>query len=922
MKRICTLIGLILLLCDSSFSQEFGGFPPSTKWKQINSDTVRVIFTQGAEWQAQRIATLIHKTASDTSLALGNRLRKINVLLQSKTTLANGYVALAPFRSEFFLVPGTNAFDFGNLPWYEALAIHEYRHVHQYNNFRNGISKVMSLIFGEQGQALANALTIPDWFFEGDAVHAETALTSQGRGRLPYFLSGYNSLWLEGKNYNWQKLRNGSLKDYVPHHYQLGYLMNNYGYLKYGNDFWSNVTKDASAFKGLFYPFQKAVKKYSGVNYKTFRKEAIDYYSSNLKNEKQQPQSNPKTVTSYYYPQYISADSLLYLKSAYNKIPAFYLRDSNGEEKISLQNISSEDWFSYRNGKIAYTAYSTNPRWGLVDYSDIVILDIKTKSQKRITSKQRYYNPDFSPSGNKIVAVKITDSVLSELHVINNESGDVKKFTNGYNYYINPRFADERRVIVSIRTPDSKVSLQILDTESGIYETLIPESYNTISTPFIAGNRVYFTSNASGNDEVYELHLQQKKIYRLTNGFTGNYFASAMGDTIVWSHYTTAGLELRKQAISTLTKTEITSSDLIKKIYQYPVANENNILSTRTERSGTKRYEKSTGFFNFHSWAPDYTDPEFTFSLYGNNILNTVSNELFYRYNINETSHGIGWNTSYGGWYPKINAGVEYTYNRSVQTTSAIVDLDQFEARIGYDIPLNFTKGKLFKYLDFGTNYVFNRSAATGFYKDSFAAQQFSYMHHFISWSHFLPKARQHIYPKFGYSLTPAYRNRFGETGHQFVTDAHLFLPSIANHSFIISGSFQDTDTSNRIFSNRFANSRGYDEYYFSRMWKLGGDYHFPIIYPDLGFANIIYFQRVRGNVFYDHTMVYSNDKLDTRQLRSTGFEIFFDTRWWNQLPISFGFRMSHLLDNGFNNRDTKGSNYFEFILPLDLIPD
>ena len=68
------------------------------------------------------------------------------------------------------------------------------------------------------------------------------------------------------------KLRNGSLKDYVPDHYNLGYLLVNYGYEKYGLDFWGKVTKDASAFKGLFYPFQKAIKRHAGVNYQTFPK--------------------------------------------------------------------------------------------------------------------------------------------------------------------------------------------------------------------------------------------------------------------------------------------------------------------------------------------------------------------------------------------------------------------------------------------------------------------------------------------------------------------------------------------------------------------------------------------------------------------------------------------------------------------------
>ncbi|MBD0279006.1 MAG: hypothetical protein ICV81_13760, partial [Flavisolibacter sp.] len=262
----------LVFLSSTSLGQNFGAFPAHTKWRQINSDTVRVIYTAGAEEQAQRIATIIHKMAGQHPVPIGNRMRKINVVLHSNTTLANGYVALGPFRSEYYLIPGADVFEFGNLPWNEQLAVHEYRHVQQYNNFNHGLSRVFSILFGEEGQALANALTIPDWFFEGDAVYAETAFTQQGRGRLPHFFNGYNSLWKEGKQYSWMKLRNGSYKDFVPNHYYLGFLLTNYGYLKYGPKFWQKVTRDASGFRGLVYPFQQAVKRYSGEKYKDFRR--------------------------------------------------------------------------------------------------------------------------------------------------------------------------------------------------------------------------------------------------------------------------------------------------------------------------------------------------------------------------------------------------------------------------------------------------------------------------------------------------------------------------------------------------------------------------------------------------------------------------------------------------------------------------
>ena len=928
MNRILVLL-MLLLTGQFLSAQQFGGFPPSTHWKQINTDTARIIFTPGAEWQAQRIATLIHQAAADTPFSLGSQLRKINIVLQSRTTLANGYVALAPYRSEYYLIPSSNVFDFGNLPWYENLAVHEYRHVQQYNNFRHGLSKGFYYLFGEQGLAFANAITVPDWFFEGDAVHSETALTQQGRGRLSFFLSGYNSLWLEKRNYSWLKLRNGSLKDYVPDHYQLGYLLVNYGYLKYGDDFWKNITGDAADFKGLFYPFQKAVKKYAGVDYQTFRKQAFEYYKKQLGNEKivaakREEASHEKTVSDHFYPQYISNDSLLYLKSAYNKIPAFYIRTGEGEHRLAQRSISSEDWFSYRNGKIAYTAYSTSARWGLVDYSDIRVLDIATHREHRLTRKARYYTPDLSPSGERIIAVRITDSLETELQVLNTTDGTLLQSIRGTGgqFYSNPRFVDENRVIAGVRTSDSRMSLQLLDLSSNTWSQLIPYSYHSISLPFVRNDTVYFTANFFGNDDVYALKLSDKKIYQLTRRFTGTYFPSSTNDSLVFSFFTSHGLALETEPLSKALWAEVRPELLADHQPLFPVALHRPLLPMRTERYSVKRYDKSTGLFNFHSWAPNYDDPEFTFSLYGDNILNTFSNEIYYRYNQDENSHGIGWNSSYGGLFPLINAGAEYTFHRSIKTVASTINFEEVETRIGYSIPLSFSQGKTYKLLNFGSNFVYNHQQATGLYKDSLKAANAFYLHHFISWAQYLPMAIQHIYPKFGYTLNAAHRHLLDRKGYQFIGSGQLFLPSFGNHSIVLAGTFQQTDTNNTVFSNRFANSRGYTDFYFSRMWKLGANYHFPIFYPDFGLGSIVYFQRLRGNAFYDYTRVYSRNKTQSRNLRSVGGELYFDTKWWNQLPVSFGFRVSHLLDNGFAAGDRKGTNFFEFIVPVNLIPN
>ncbi|HEY0059280.1 MAG TPA: hypothetical protein VGB56_09095, partial [Flavisolibacter sp.] len=125
MFRQSVIIAIYVLMWTSATqAQQFGAFPPNTKWKQINTDTARIIYAPSAELQAQKVAGLVHRMAQTDTSAYG--FQKINIVLHNRTTLANGYVGLAPYRSEFYLVPGGSLFDFGNLPWHEQLAIHEY----------------------------------------------------------------------------------------------------------------------------------------------------------------------------------------------------------------------------------------------------------------------------------------------------------------------------------------------------------------------------------------------------------------------------------------------------------------------------------------------------------------------------------------------------------------------------------------------------------------------------------------------------------------------------------------------------------------------------------------------------------------------------------------------------------------------------
>jgi len=921
------LTGFFLLCTTLTKAQQFGGFPPSTKWQQIKTDTARIIFETPVDSQAQNIAAIVHQANRINPNPLGDKIRRINIVLHKNTTLANGYVALGPFRSEYYLIPGSNIFEFGSTPWQQTLAVHEYRHVHQYSNFNRGISRVAAFLFGQEGQAAFNAISIPDWFFEGDAVHSETIQTFQGRGRAPQFYNGFKALWREGRDYSWMKLRNGSLKDFVPDHYPLGYLLVNYGYEKYGPDFWRKVTNDALSLRGFFGFFGGSIKRYSGTTWPKFRNEALEFYKHEVSTRRDAVKKR-ETVTNYLFPQQISTDSLLYLKSSYRHLPAFYVQDKTGEHRIKLQNITSEDWFSYRNGTIAYTTYNTSARWSLLNYSDIVLLDIVTKKEEQITSKGKYFTPDISPDGERILAVAFNDSLKSELHLLSRDGNVIKRISAPSNaLYVHPRFTSNDEYIVAVRSANSTMYLQRGSLATGTTENIIVPGAATIGYPFVQGNKLYFVSSQSGNDDLYELDLAGKlpvqQIRQLTSTQTGNYYPNVLNDTLVWSQFTSNGYRLQKQALSSIKAIQLNGADVSKRVVPFKIALQDapNVLAQSGRNFPTSEYKKTSGLFNVHSWRPNYTDPEITYSLYSDNVLNTFSNELFYRYNINETSHGVGFNSFYGGLFPVLNAGIEYTFDRTIETTQRTYTLNQLEARVGYSIPLTFTSGKMHKNLNFGSNYVYNQIRPTGDNRNESINRTASYLSHFISYAQQLPKAVQHIYPKFAYTVNLQYRHLLNNGGYQSLGGASLYLPSIRNHSIVLAANIQQTDTSNITFSNRFANARGYNDYYFSRMWRLSGNYHMPLIYPDAGIPGIVYFLRVRSNFFYDYARVYSNDKTRFANQRSFGGELYFDTRLFNALPATIGLRVSHLLDNDFSRTRPKGTNLFEVILPLDIIP-
>jgi hypothetical protein len=927
----CTVCCLLLLA--SLQAQRFGGHPPAVRWQQVNNEAVKVIFPKGLDTAAERVAAISAALRSNTAGSIGPRQQKVSIVLQPNTIVSNGYVALGPFRSEFYLTPLQNSFELGSIRWQDVLSTHEYRHIQQYNNFNVGLSHVFRILFGQNGQELANGAAIPNWFWEGDAVFQETLVSEQGRGRLPFFFNDYRALWQAGKHYSYMKLRNGSLRDFTPDHYRLGYMLVAYGRQQYGDVFWKKVTQDAASYKGLFYPFQQAVKRHSGKTFTDFTHDAFDYFSKQAAPDKITVPSAKHFLADQEFPVRTGGDTIVYVNTSYTTLPAFIEKTGSTERLIRVKDVGIDNQFDYAAGKIVYASYRPALRWGWNDYNELQVLDVASGHQQTITHRSKYFSPAFNADGSMIAAVEVKGGGPGQLHLLNAATGSLLKVIPNPDslFYTYPKFINQDQLVVAVRKPSGRMAMAMVNTGNGAVEYLTPDALRVVGFPAVQHDTVYFTAAGNGYDRLFAITLNNKKIYQLnvrTNGI-GAYQPNVSAGKLLFSSFTADGFRIRETAPAADEWTAVDEAAWRQPIDTFNINLSSNsaaglLGAVKVEPLQSAKYAQTSGLFNFHSLLPYITDPDYRLSLVGNNVLNTMQSEIYGAYNRNEQYKQLGGLFTYGGLFPHINLGANYIFDRrDFNAANKPIYWNEGQANAGLSIPLNLSKGRSLAYLTIGSDYVLKAVSYKGAYKDTLGSSQLGYINGYISFSHQVQQARQHIYPRLAQVVYLNYRTAVQSvTARQFLASGSFYFPGLARtHNIVFNLAFQHRDTLNQYrYSNSFPFSRGYESPNLRNMYKWGVNYHLPIAYPDFGVANIVYFQRVRANMFYDYTVgkvAYSNGARLNTAFRSTGIEIFFDTKWWNELPLNFGFRYSYLLDRDLFGG--LGANRFEFVLPVNL---
>jgi len=232
------IISLIFLLIGVSLYAQFyntGQDPAGIKWWQIKTDRFRIIYPEKFGSGGQEFARSLEMAYSEMSSLYPAGKFRIPVIIHNYTTQSNGYVAWAPKRMEIYPTPEQNSIPLDNNM---QLAFHELTHVLQMETLNSGFTGAMSILLGQQFPGVVSAL-VPLWFMEGDAVYNESLFSGSGRGKSASFQKYLKAISVEkGKMYKYDKLLNGSYRNFVPDHYQTGYQVVAWSRIKYDPQVW------------------------------------------------------------------------------------------------------------------------------------------------------------------------------------------------------------------------------------------------------------------------------------------------------------------------------------------------------------------------------------------------------------------------------------------------------------------------------------------------------------------------------------------------------------------------------------------------------------------------------------------------------------------------------------------------------------
>jgi len=518
------VLSLLVLVClgSSTVSASMG------EWKSYETDNFVVLYPSDYEWQAQQVLYYLEEQLPQVREITGNQSDlKPYIVVQDFGLESNGISKHVQNKIDVYTNQATSTSrQLGNYKnWYRFVYTHELTHMLQTTNYSQG-AKLLVSIFGRQMSP--NYIYVPRWLAEGVAIYSESQLDDYG-GRLNdgYFKAIVKARAKAGHQPSLSQLSTSFIADYpASFRYVYGaefysYLVDTYGqdktaqlFTELGSSFWTSLDDAAEqvfdkTMLELFRDWKEIQRKASkdwqldgtkviadknvAITNLTAANEKLYYFKS----QRSAPFPNGDSVSNYlveYNPQ-------------------------TGEEKVikqlvarpysSIQVVDNRIYYGLKTTRQGFANIINNGRGKIgVLYS----YNLETGTNQRIISGE-IENFTVLNSGEIIYTQENKEQFGSEIW---SYQRGTKKKLGVVEQLISELKGAEEQIIAVVKENSGSWGISQLDLDDLSLRTLVDTDYAERAVNSGA-DKLYYSSNYSGQQSIYEYNLATKNISQLTN---------------------------------------------------------------------------------------------------------------------------------------------------------------------------------------------------------------------------------------------------------------------------------------------------------------------------------------------------------------------------------------------------------------------
>lgn len=922
-SAICLFACLFAISClQKTFGQYYitGQDNGRTHWKEIETEYFRFIFPDFLEPKVQSMTAYCDSFAACNREEYGINLKKKHgktpVIFHSGGSYSNGLGVWAPRRIEVWTSPPQKSY---SQNWFRQLALHEYRHELQMQILDQKGLGVLTSIFGEHIAGLAAGVFVPEWYLEGDAVLAETALSESGRGRNSSFLTPAQVILSEPETFNFSKHNFGSYKDYALGAYLLGYLL-----LAHDRTEIDSNASWRTNFGNISGNFWKLIPFYLDVSLKDKYESAMNFWKKQWQTyladssffTEYRITGKPEHLTDYHIVG-ASDSSMTVLKQGNRQEAAFFATDIlQNETELCRPGTVYENFAVQHGERIAWCETTLQPRWNLY-HNNLVVYDGNTKKMTTLTEKRNIFSPAFAQNGQIVCLENRCDTACYLIFFDSSLNEMRKKIRLPENFeYQYPAPTPSADSIFIFALGNSGKSIWLLtkpDADSCLFEEILPPVSYTMSDLKFVGGDLYYLSDASGVSRVVSLKDG------IETPVSGNRFG-IVDFTVDSRHRHLIYSEFRKEGFAIFGDTikaralpyrENPSCSVADAISPEHLSSAISTLSA--EKRVSKDYSHLQHLFNFHGWLPAYfnssdMDLGLGLSAVSQNELGYSILTTNFKWDYNEQSPSVSGEYQYLRFYPKFSLSANYARHHLMSHGESHL-FNQFSSGILMSVPYYIAHHNHHFSFNFNASYTFSKLYMLD--RNLFENPLLHGMKSSFTFSHHTGKPLQYLYNPWLQSVSVQVAYGFGNT-HEISSigiSGYLYFPSpVPTHSIRLYAGIQNKVKGLFSFSDIVHTPRGFR---FVNPNDLRSsfqiNYSFPIVYPDWACGNLAYFKRIHANLFCDGMFLGKNCFR-----KSVGAEIYLNTNVLQiSTPVTVGGRIAYLPDS----RNVS----FDFLFSIDI---